>query len=636
MSKAMILRKPTVAIKMHAQKSMIKERKATFHRAVFFCVMANFFIQTNTIEKAFAQASQSTAQHGIAMHGEPKLPVDFRHWTYVNPKAPKGGKLSLAAQGTFDSLNPYTIRGVPAQGIQGYVIESLMSRNWDEPFSLYGLIAEKIETPKDRSYVRFYLNKAAKFSDGTPITTQDVAFTLNLLKEKGRPNHREYYKKVKNITIIDQHIIELALSKDADRELPLILGLMPVLPMHKTNAATFEETNLNPMIGSGPYTIKRIEAGKTLSLERDKNYWAKDLNVNLGRFNFDEITFEYFRDSNTMMEAFKAGLYDVRTEPDPVRWTTQYDFAAVKEGKVIKRTFPSGVPKPLNAFAFNTRRALFTDVKVREALLILFDGQWINKTLFHDIYQRSWGYFDGSELSSLGKPASNFEKELIKSFGQEVPSNIIEGTSFPPKTDGSGRDRKIIRAALKLLSEAGYEQRDGAIRDKNNVPMSFEILVVTREQERVSLAYSEALRKIGIEAKIRLVDTSQFEERRSKFDFDIIPIYFPGSLSPGNEQSFRWGSAAAKMNGSFNVTGIQSEGVDKMISAMLTAESREEFIDTARALDRLLMSNVLTIPLFHLPGSWVAMWENIQTPEHTPLFGYMIDTWWTNKSREER
>lgn len=568
------------------------------------------------------------SQHGLSMHGEPQLPEGFTHLPYVNPQAPKGGRFRLGAQGTFDSLNPFNIRGVAAGGVTQYVFESLMARSWDEPFSLYGLIAERVHTNEDRSEVTFFLNPKARFSDGVAITAEVVHASFELLKTKGRPNHRQYYNRVERVEKPSAHTIKF-IFKNPDRELPLILGLMPVIGTHTSMAEKFEETWLGPITGSGPYAVSHMTPGKSLHLTRRSDYWGEDLAVNKGRFNFEQIRFDYYLDNNSLFEAFKTGLYDARSEPNPNSWHKEYDFPKVQQGEIKRESFGSGLPKPVYGFAFNMRRSPYSDKRIREALNLLFDAAWINKNLFSNGYGITESYFHGSELSSLGQVISEEEMKILGSAKDNLAKNILEGKPHLPRPDGSGRDRSTARMALERLKNAGFIQKDGKmVSQQTGQPLSPEILVTSRDQEQIAIAYRDHLRRVGIEARVRMVDTAQYEGRRQNFDFDMTPIYLPGSASPGMEQTFRWGSAAASQTGSFNFSGLTSKNVDNAIEQMVQAKDRKTYIAATRALDRLLINEVPVLLHYHLPASWVAVSSKIGFPESTPLFGYAFDTWW--------
>ena len=592
------------------------------------------FVLMATLAIALAAGSAHAGAVGppagaIAMHGEPALSPGFDHLPYVNPEAPKGGTLDLAYLGAFDSLNPYNVKALStAQGLIGNVYQSLMARSADEPFTLYGLIAKSLETNSARDHVVFHLNPAARFSDGTPITSADVVFTFNLLKAKGRPQQRAAFSLVKSIDAPDAHTVRYDLSGANDRELPLTLAIMPVLSRAHTNAEDFEDQTLQIPVGSGPYKVAEVKPGERLVLERDPNYWAKDLPISRGLYNFDEIRIDYYRDATAMFEAFKAGLIDYRVEDDTTRWRNEYDFPAAKDGRVIKAAIESQLPKGVSGFAFNTRRPMFANPRVREALASMFDFEWINANLFGGAYKRSEGFFDDSELSSIGRPASARERALLAPYPGAVREDVMEGKWRAPVSDGTGRDRTIAKRALDELAAAGYALRDGRLVDAHGVPLAFEILVKNREEERLALAYARNLARIEVAANVRLVDEVQFQRRRTRFDFDMMIGSWVASPSPGNEQRGRWSSAAAGAEGAYNIVGVRSPAVDAMIAAILAAKSNEDFVAAVRTLDRLLISGFYIVPLYYSPEQWIAYWAKLGRPDKTPLFGVELSTWW--------
>ena len=565
----------------------------------------------------------------IAMHGEPALPPDFDHLPYVNPDAPKGGKLDLAYLGAFDSLNPYNVKALStAQGLIGNVYQSLMARSADEPFTLYGLIAKSIETDAARDRVVFHLDPAARFSDGTPITSADVVFTFNLLKAKGRPQQRAAFSLVKSVDAPDEWTVAYDLTGANDRELPMILAIMPVLSRAHTDARHFEDQTLQIPVGSGPYKVVEVKPGERLVLKRNPDYWARNKPISRGLYNFDEIRIDYYRDANAMFEAFKAGLIDYRVEDDPNRWRSEYDFPAAKDGRIVKAAIESRLPKGVSGFAFNIRRPIFADVRVREALASMFDFEWINANLFGGAYKRSEGFFDDSDLSSIGRPASERERALLAPFPGAVREDVMEGTWRAPVSDGTGRDRKIARHALDELAAAGYSLSGGSLVDAEGQPLAFEILVKDREEERLALAYARNLARIGVSANVRLVDEVQFERRRTRFDFDMMIGSWIASPSPGNEQRGRWSSAAADAEGAYNIVGVRSPAVDAMIKAILAAQSNEDFVAAVRALDRVLISGFYIVPLYYAPEQWIAYSAKLGRPDKTPLFGVELSSWW--------
>jgi peptide/nickel transport system substrate-binding protein len=403
---------------------------------------------------------------------------------------------------------------------------------------------------------------------------------------------------------------------------------MPVLAKHAVNADTFEETSMTPLIGSGPYVVGKVDPGKSVTLTRNPDYWGRDLAVTRGFWNFDELRFDYYRDANSFHEAFKAGLFEARKEDDPGRWQTAYDFPALREGRVVKESFTTGLPKPSFNFVFNTRRAIFADARVREAIALLFDFEWVNRSIFHGLYRRGGSYFEGSELSARGRPADARERALLAPFPAAVRADILDGSWAPPVTDGSGRDRETLRRALALFASAGYTLRGTELTDRQGKPLSFEILTLNRDEERLALLFAAQLKRAGITAQVRLADAVQYETRRIGFDFDMIQARWDQSLSPGNEQAFYWSSAAADGHGSRNYMGAKSPAVDAMIAALLSARTREEVVAAVRALDRVLMSGFYVVPLFYAPEQWLARWTTIQHPAAASLQGTLPETWW--------
>jgi peptide/nickel transport system substrate-binding protein len=605
-----------------------RDRRSCRMASLAACVVASGLL--------LGSSCAAEATYALAMHGEPALPPDFAALPYVNPNAPKGGQLTQGILGTFDSLNPFIVKGlpVPALQIRGPVIESLMTRGYDEPFTLYGLLARSVETDPDRTYVTFELDPRAKFADGMPVTAADVIFSWRLLRDHGRPNYRTYYLKVTAATALTDRTVRFDLTGNTDRELPLILGLMPILPRHAVDPDRFEETSLAPPLGSGPYVVADVDPGHSVTLRRNPDYWGRNLPVNRGLWNFDTIRLDFYRDASSHFEGFKKGLYDVRTESDPGRWETSYDFPAARDHRVVKEEFAYGLPKTMTALVFNTRRAVFADVRVREAISMLFDFEWINRSFFFGRYRRTASFFEGSELSARGRPAGAAERALLAPYPGAVRNDVLEGTWSPPLSDGTGRDRSTLRRALALLRDAGYEPSGTVLRHRTTgTPLAFEILVPDKDQERLAIAFSQNLHRAGIELHIRVADAVQYEQRRNSFDFDMIQNRWDESLSPGNEQAFYWGSAAADEPGSRNYMGMHSTAADAMITALLNARDRETFVAAVRALDRVLMSGIYVVPLYHLPTQWVARWSAIAHPRMTSLSGYLPETWWREPAK---
>lgn len=575
-------------------------------------------------------AAAAEPQSAISMLGEPHYKPGFDHFDYADPGAVKGGRLRQAEYGTFDTLNPFVIRGTVAQGVRELVFEPLMARAFDEPFSLYGLIAESVETPPDRAWVEFTLRKEAHFSDGKPITPEDVLFSWAVLRDHGRQNHRNYYPKVEKAEKVGERGVRFTFKPGSDREMPLIMGLMPVLPAHVYSADSFETATLSA-VGSGPYTVGEVVAGRTLKLKRDPNYWGRDLAVNKGRFNFDTMDYEYYQDQTAMFEAFKAGAHDFMEETDAGQWQTAYDFPAIQSGDVKKVEIAYALPAPTAALVFNTRRPLFADPRVRRALDLLFDFEWINRELYHGAFARLQSYFDNSSLSAHGPAASDAERALLQPFPAAVTPEAMAGTFKFPVSDGAGWNRANAHAALELLKTAGWELKGNVLTNaKTGEPFVFEVLAQSRSQERLLLAFASQLKRAGIAAQVRLVDAAQYQQRLNTFSFDMIEYTWYTSLSPGNEQIIRWSSKAADAEGSFNFAGVKNPAADAMIDALIRAKTQDDLSAAMRALDRVLLSGDYTIPLFYPAHQWVAYRSHLRYPAKTSLYGYLLDTWWAD------
>lgn len=578
-----------------------------------------------------AQVALAEPKTAIALYGVPVLTAGLDHFPYANIDAPKKGTIIFGVMGTFDTLNPYSVRGIAAQGIAppiGLVIQSLMVRSADEPFSLYASVAQSVDISNDLSRVTFYIDPRVHFSDGHPLTSADVIFSWSLLKEKGKPNLRGYYNKVIAADAPDPKTVIFNLGDSHDRELPMILALMPVLAQHATDADHFDETTLKVPIGSGPYRVSDVKAGESISYQRDPNFWGRDLPVNKGMYNADVYRYDYYRDANTLFEAFKAGLYDVRSEDNPTRWVTGYDFPRMLDGRAAKDPIPVRTPKGMAGLVFNTRHAVFSDIRTREALSYLFDFEWINMVLFEGVYKRTGSYFEGSDLSSNGKPASAGERAILAPYPDAVRLDILEGQWHPPVSDGSGRDRANARKAFELLQAAGWSLNKGVMTNAKGEHLAFEIVVVSRVQERLALNFSESLQRLGIKMTVRLVDDVQYWQRVAAFDFDMIQFTWGASPSPGNEQYNRWGSRSKDRQGSLNYAGASSPAIDTAIDAMLGAPSRDAWLDAVHALDRILISGFYVVPLFHAPEQWIVRNSSVKRSDYTPLFGFTPETLW--------
>ena len=568
--------------------------------------------------------------HGLAMHGAPQLPTDFKHYDYAAPNALKGGTLRQGQIGSFDSLNPFSIRGNAARNIRERVFESLLDRHYDEPFALYGLLAESLSTAPDRSSATFNLRREAKFADGTPLTAADVAFTIGLLKEKGRPNHRYYYGKIAKVETPDKHTVTLRFAgSPPDRELPLIIGLMPILPKHIYAERDIQSASLELPVGSGPYEIFELTPGAQVKFSKVENYWGANLPHNKGRHNFDAITQDYFRDESAAFEAFKAGDLDIWFESNPQRWQSGYGFPAAADGRIVKKTVQLGTPSGLKAFVLNTRRTALKDVKLRQALDLAFDFEWTNKILYGDIYRRTQSYFGNTPLSSTGQTAGEDELKLLAQ-SPLGPEKLAAGY-IAPESDGSGRDRALRQQAVALLQEAGFTMTGNRLTDPEGKPVELEVLVQKRDDERLALSWRRMLARLGITLNVRLVDSSQYQRRLQNFDFDIIIYNYHASLSPGNEQAYYWGSAAADTPGSRNYAGIKDPGIDAAVKALTQAVSPDDFRTAARALDRALMAGHYFVPLFHNPNQWVAHWHYVEHPFEHATYGARLETWWLNQ-----
>jgi len=579
---------------------------------------------------AVTSAIAAQPEGGIAMHGQPKYAASFDHFDYVNPNAPKGGEVHLAAMGSFDNFNPFIVKGQSAD--IGQLFETLMASSADEPFSEYGLIAESIETPPERNWVVFNLRPQARFHDGSPITADDVLFSFDILRTKGTPNYRAYYQNVVKAEKLSDRKVRFSFAPGDNRELPLILGQLPVLSKKYWQGRKFEETTLEPPLGSGPYKIESFDAGKRLTLVRVKDYWGKDLPVNKGLYNFDKIRVDYYRDSTVALEAFKAGEYDFRPENESKKWATSYTFPAVTAGTVKVKTFENQRPTGMQGFVYNLRRPLFQDDKVRQALAYAFDFEWSNKNLFYGQYERTSSFFSNSDLASSDLPSTE-ELKILNPLKGKIPDAVFTDDYKPPSTDGSETGiRQNLRIAAGLLKEAGWEVKDGKLI-KNGKPFTFEILIDEPVWERVALPYVQNLQRLGITASVRTVDSSQYFNRMIAFDYDMIVHVWGESESPGNEQREFWGSIAADQSGSSNASGIKSEAIDSLIETLVSAPDRESLVTRTHALDRVLLQSHIVIPHWHIGYDRVAYWDKFGMPTVIPRRGMVFDAWWIDPAK---
>ena len=580
----------------------------------------------------FTSASFAEKTHGIAMHGKPKYEESFTYLDYVNPNAAKGGVVRFGSYGSFDNLNRVAFKGSKAAGL-GYVNDTLMRRVWDEAFSLYGLIAEFVEMPEDRSSVTFYLNPKATFHDGSPITRDDVLFSLETFQTKGTPNQKKTYGKVISTELIGNNGIKMVFVNNEDKELPLIVaGFLPIIPKKYYENIDVTKTFLDIPLGSGPYTIENLDPGRQIKYKRVENYWAKDLPVNKGLYNFDTIIYDYYKDSNVLVEAFKVGEYDFRREYNVKRWLSEYDFKAVDSGEVILKEMNNDRPVGMNGLVMNTRKNIFNNRNVRLALSYAYDHEWINKTIYQNAYVRTDSFFDNSPLSSSGLP-SDAELELLNPWRDQIPSEIFTETFTPPKTDGSGNARKNLLKAKEILQEEGWIIKNDKLT-KDGKEFKFEFLIVSPSDEKIALAYQSNLKKLGITMEVRTVDSSQYQARLLNYDFDMIKRYWGVSLSPGNEQQFYWGSEVGKKDGSRNYPGINSPAIDALIEKLISAKNREELTTAIQALDRVLLWGHYVVPLYHSNKDRIAYWDFFEYPEEIPLYGIVIESWWVNKDKQ--
>jgi microcin C transport system substrate-binding protein len=578
-----------------------------------------------------AQAQGPVRTPGLALLGTPALAPDFSHFPWVNPDAPKGGEVTLSTIGTFDSFNPFIVRGQPAAAA-AQVFDSLLARNDDEPEAEYGRLAGAIDIAADRMSVTFDIRPEARFSDGAPVTAEDVAWSFETLLAKGRPIYRQYYAGVAEAAVEGPRRITFRFHSNASRELPMILGELPILPKHWWQGRDFEHPLTDPPVGSGPYRIGTFEFGRSITLERVPHWWAAEQPTAKGRYNFDRVRTEYFRDSTVAMEAFKAGQIDYRSENAAKDWATGYDFPAVQKGWVIKEAIRHQLPTGMQGWALNTRRPLFADRRVREALALAFDFQWANANLFHGAYTRTESYFSNSDLASSGLP-EGAELSLLERWRDKLPAEVFSQPYKLPVTDGSGNNREGLRRALVLLRQAGWEVKDRKLVDAQGQPFSFEILLNEPSLERVALPYRQWLGRLGIEANVRTVDAAQYQHRLDSYDFDMAMEVIGQSDSPGNEQTGMWTCAAAKLEGGDNLMGVCDPVVDALVPLVVNASDRAELLTATHALDRVLLWGWYLVPNWHLRSVWIAYWNRFGRPEAPVQPGVVFDSWWIDAGK---
>ncbi len=564
-------------------------------------------------------------QHYVAIGVEPKYDKDFKHFDYVNPNAPKGGTIKLAAKGTFDSFNPFILKGNSAKGL-GLVYDSLMSSSEDEPFVMYPLIAEAVEVSSNNDWVKFYINKKAKFQDGTAIRAEDVKFSFETLINKGTPNYKKYYWDVKDVEIIDDLTIKFNFKKNDNNELALILGQILVMPKHFWQDKDFLKSDSIIPVGSGAYQVDKYKFGKYISYKLNPNYWAKDLPSQKGKYNFGKIQYDYYKDESVILEAFKAGEFDYREENTAKNWATLYKGGKFDTGEIIKKEVPHQNVEGMQGILFNLRNPLFEDREVRRALNLAFDFEWTNKRIFYNQYKRLNSYFANSELSAVGKPSKE-ELALLEPFRSKLPAEVF-GEAFKSNvTKGDGKLRKELREAIKILKKAGWKF-ENKVLVKDGKKFEFEILLASSTFERILNPFIKNLKKIGIIAKLRLVDQVSYINKAKEFDYDMIITRYGISLSPGNEQRSFWGSKAAKTKGSRNYIGIKSEVVDALIEKIVVAPTRVDLITAVRALDRVLTHNYYVIPNWYISSDRIAYANKFEQPKIKPKYDIGVFTWW--------
>jgi microcin C transport system substrate-binding protein len=573
------------------------------------------------------------------MHGAPKYPADFAHFDYVNPNAPKAGLQVTAGIGTFDSLNNFIIQGNPAGGL-GLIYDRLMESAADEPFTEYCLICETIEVPDDRSWAEFTLRENARWHDGKPISVDDVIFSFNVLREKGSPFFRFYYGDVASVGQTGPRKVKFTFGSRPNPELPLIIGQLTILPKHYWESREFAKTTLDVPLGSGPYRVSDVKPGRSISYELVDDYWAKDHPLKVGRHNYKAFRIEYFRDSTVAREAFKAGDLDQWTENSSKEWATAFtNVPAVKNGKIRVEEMGHERTAGMQGFVFNLRKPMFQDPKVREALTLAFDFEWSNANLFYNAYTRTDSYFDNSDLGSRGllKDAGAEEKEILERYRGRLPEQIYTAVFTTPTTDGSGARgiRPNLRNATNLLREAGWTvKNEKLVNSETGEPFQFEILLVSPAFERIALPYKRNLERLGIDASVRIVDTSQYQNRLDEFDYDMIVGSWGQSQSPGNEQRNYWSSAAASRPGTQNLSGIQDPVIDELVELVITAPNRDSLVQRTRALDRALLWGFYVVPHWHIPHDRIAFWDRYGQPDVIPMRGVVLDAWWIDPAKE--
>lgn len=596
---------------------------------LFLTLLLIFFVNNYSFA-AESEKEESIITHALTLYGKPKYPQSFKNFSYVNPHAPKKGVMNRGGFGTFDSLNSFILQGNPASGL-GLLYDTLTIKGAEEPFTEYGLLAEKIEIPRgDINWIIYHIHKEAKFNDGVFVTAEDVVFSFETITNKGLPQYRAYYADVLSVEALDKQRVKFTFKHSNNKELPLILGQLMIIPKHYWDNKTrdFSKVSLEPPLGSGPYIIDKIKPGRSISYRLNDKYWGKYLPVNKGLHNFEKIKYIYYRDLEIMHEAFKSGEIDFKIENQASRWNQEYNFPAFNNGKVLKREFAHSRNQGMQAFIFNTRREIFMDARVREALNYAFDFEWANKHLFFNSYKRSYSFFSNSELAASGKPGPG-ELKILQKYKGKLPPQVWDEVVTQPRTDTPGGIRANLRTAVSLLKQAGWELKEGRlINQVTGKQMKFEILIVQKAFERIVNPFIKNLARLGIEAKLRLVDTTQYINRVQEFNFDMMVFSFAQSESPGNEQRNFWGSSAAKVPGSRNLIGIEDPIVDELIEKIITVSSREELINYCKVLDRVLLAGHYIIPNWHISVDRVAYWDKFGFTSVIPKAGVQVESWW--------
>lgn len=571
--------------------------------------------------------------HAIALYDEPKYAADFQHFDYVNPDAPKGGTLRTASKGTFDSFHPYIPKG---NAVSTGSIETLMVTSEDEPFTEYGLIAETMEWPDDRSWIIFNLREQARWHDGKPITADDVIWSFEILTTRGDPQYRFYYGSVERLEKLGERRVKFHFNERNNRELPLIVGQIPILPKHYWQARDFDKTTLEPPLGSGPYRVADFEAGRFVIQERVRDYWGKDLPVKRGIDNFDRIRTDFYRDETAIRLALKSGDIDFRSENQAKAWSVDYQVPAVDKGWLKQERVKHRMPTGMQGFVYNTRRSLFSDPTVREALSYAFDFEWTNRNLFFSQYTRSQSYFSNSDLMARGLP-QGAELEVLDQFRDQLPARVFTTPYQAPVTNGSGWSRENLLKADRLLKQAGWVVRDmKRVHSESGAPFRFEILLVSQAFERIVLPMVRNLERLGIDARIRLVDQTQYVNRIRSFDYDMLVFSWGQSENPGNEQRNYWTSKSAEQSGSRNLAGINNPVVDQLVEYLIASDSRAALVANARALDRVLLAGFYVIPNWHIPADRILYWDKFSRPKLKIKSGVMIGRWWFDNEKAAR